>query len=275
MLPRELACNFHTHTTLCDGKNTPEEMAEEAVRLGMWGLGFSGHMDPDIHMDFPAYAARIRALREEYRGRLEIFLGTELDVLYDKALCAGAEYIIGSTHFLDVDSPIPMSVDNTEEMFLQLGREYFGGDFYRLAKRYYELEAKVFDVTGCTFVGHFDLVTRFNDHLRVIDEEDERYRNAALTCMEHLVRQGVPFEVNCGAFNRGRKKELYPSMFLLRKLSEFGGSIFLSSDAHDRALLTGGFEEALARIRACGFESVLVLKHGENGVETREVSVGK
>ena len=35
--------NFHTHTTFCDGENTPEELAVEALRLGCPAIGFSGH----------------------------------------------------------------------------------------------------------------------------------------------------------------------------------------------------------------------------------------
>ena len=35
--------NLHTHTTFCDGKNTPEEMVRAALSLGMDSLGFSGH----------------------------------------------------------------------------------------------------------------------------------------------------------------------------------------------------------------------------------------
>ena len=36
-----IKANFHTHTTMCDGKNTAEEMAERAVVLGFNQLGFS------------------------------------------------------------------------------------------------------------------------------------------------------------------------------------------------------------------------------------------
>ena len=157
--------NFHTHTIFCDGRDTAEAMADEAIRLGFSQLGFSGHMDPDIHMDINAYYKEIKRLREKYRGRLDILMGVELDNLYDPHVAEGAEYVIGSTHFLDIDSEIPMSVDNSEEMMETLCREYFGGDYYRLAKAYYELEAKVYDRLRCTFVGHFDLVVRFNDSM--------------------------------------------------------------------------------------------------------------
>ena len=35
--------NFHTHTILCDGKDEPEALVQEALRLGCPALGFSGH----------------------------------------------------------------------------------------------------------------------------------------------------------------------------------------------------------------------------------------
>ena len=35
--------DFHMHTTFCDGVNTPEEMVQAAIRLGMKRIGFSAH----------------------------------------------------------------------------------------------------------------------------------------------------------------------------------------------------------------------------------------
>jgi histidinol-phosphatase (PHP family) len=57
--------NFHTHTLFCDGKNTAEEMVQQALANGFEQLGFSGHMDPDIHMDIQAYYREIRRLQKE------------------------------------------------------------------------------------------------------------------------------------------------------------------------------------------------------------------
>ena len=257
--------NFHTHTLFCDGKNTAEEMVQQALANGFEQLGFSGHMDPDIHMDIQAYYREIRRLQKEYAGRLDILMGVELDNMYDPRCADEAEYIIGSTHFLDVDSEIPMSVDNTPEMMEQLCREFYGGDYYRLSRAYYELEAKVYDRLKCTFVGHFDLVTRFNDSMHFLDESDPRYYRPALEAMEYLVSEGLPFEINCGAYNRGRKEEMYPNRFLLKALRDMGGRILISSDAHQKELLSGGFDEAVRRAAACGFTHCLILKHDPAG----------
>lgn len=269
-----LKCNFHTHTTLCDGSDTPEDVVRTALDKGFLQLGFSGHMDPDIHMDWDAYVAEIGRLKEKYAARLDIIMGVELDNVYDPSCCPGAEYVIGSTHFLDVDYPVPLSVDNTPEMMVLLCNEFFGGDYLALSRAYYELEAQVADRLHCTWVGHFDLVTRFNDQLHFLDETDPAYLGPALEAMEYLVGEGVPFEINCGAVNRGRKKELYPRHELLRELRRMGGQIFISADAHQKELLDGAFDVAVATAIECGFTHVCYLAHNPFGeVEIRQLAL--
>ena len=259
-------CNYHTHTTLCDGADTPEDMVRAALAADMSHLGFSGHMDADIHMDWPAYVREVTRLRAAYAERIDILLGVELDCLYDPASCPGAEYVIGSTHFLDVDSPEPLSVDCSEGDLRRLCREYFAGDWLALCRAYYDLEAQVHERTDCTFVGHFDLVTRFNDVMGFVDEKSDAYLAPALEAMEYLARdRGVPFEINCGAYSRGRKCELYPRLELLRALHDFGGEIFVSSDAHSEDLLMGGFDAARDAAVECGFTHFNFLAHDDSG----------
>ena len=40
-----LKADFHTHTTYCDGKNTPAEMVKAAYDMGFTDFGISGHGD--------------------------------------------------------------------------------------------------------------------------------------------------------------------------------------------------------------------------------------
>ena len=91
-------------------------------------------------MDWDAYATAIRQLKDEYRGRMDILMGVELDTLYDPACCPGAEYRIGSTHFLDVDVPCETSVDWSVEKLETLCFEAFGGNWMALVRAYYELD---------------------------------------------------------------------------------------------------------------------------------------
>ena len=258
--------NYHTHTVFCDGVDTAEDMVLAAIELGFEHLGFSGHIDDFVCVDKEIYFAELTRLEEKYADRIEILRGIELDNLRGSAEADGAEYVIGSTHYLDLPPAEDgrLSVDGSAENIRRLAQEYFGGDYYRLARAYYEFEAQVYDRLHPTFIGHFDLITRFNDlpvqqggHF--LDEDDARYCMPAMEAMEYLAARGVPFEINCGAINRGRKREPYPQPRLLRALHDFGGEILISADAHQRELLNGGFDVALERARAAGFDHVNIL----------------
>ena len=42
--------NLHTHSTFCDGVNTPEEIVKSAVERGFSSVGFSGHGYTDFDL---------------------------------------------------------------------------------------------------------------------------------------------------------------------------------------------------------------------------------
>lgn len=285
----KLKANYHTHTTFCDGSDAAEAVVQEALRRGFTHLGFSGHMDPGVSMDYDAYAQEICRLQAAYRDRIDILRGAELDNVYDPSCVAGAEargsaeavpgaeFTIGSTHFVPVPGSSVWSasaafgthregsenwdligVDGDISLLHDQCRQYYGGDFYALSADYYRFEAMVAARLHPTFIGHFDLITRFNDLSRAdgghfLDETSDRYLLPARQAMEALVPYGLPFEINCGAVNRRRKKELYPRPELLRHLHTLGGEIVISADAHQKELLDGGFEEAMELARWAGF----------------------
>lgn len=272
-----LRANYHTHCTFCDGHDTAEEMLQAAIGRGFTHLGFSSHVDPDVPCDWEAYAAEVRRLRAAYAGRIDILLGAELDSLWGperEVRCPGAEYVIGSTHFLPVDEPPAGCIDWSPERLTELCGAYFHGDWYALVRAYYDFEARVFERTRCDFVGHFDLISGFNPVLHAFDESDPRYLGPALDAMEHLVAQGVPFEINCGSVNRGRKREPFPCRALLQALHDFGGEILINSDAHDAHLIDGGFSLAVELAKQCGFTHTNILAHDTDGaVELRQLAL--
>lgn len=249
----QIKANYHTHTTFCDGKNSPREMVEKAIELGFTHLGFSGHMDADIHMDLPQYTKEIRNLQIEYEDKIQILCGVEWDNLYDLNCTANMDYVIGSTHFLNVQYERPLSIDDTPEDVILLCNEFFGGDYYKLCKEYYQLEATIIDKYPCTFIGHFDLITKFNDLIHFVDQEDTRYLRYALEAMEYLVSKGVLFEINTRQSSRGR---LFPDGVLLKALHAFGGKIIVNSDAHTCSELDKGFDYALQKVKESGFTKI-------------------
>ena len=77
--------NLHTHTTYCDGDNTPEELVREAIKRGFSGIGFSGHsythFAPEDSMSVQgtySYIAHVNKLKKTYAKQIDIFLGLEV-----------------------------------------------------------------------------------------------------------------------------------------------------------------------------------------------------
>ena len=95
-----MRANYHTHSTWCDGRGTPREMAESAIAKGFDVLGFSSHaMLPQDDVDWvltpekaPRYAAEIRALAGEYAPRIRILCGVEADYVPGGAEPSRAAY---------------------------------------------------------------------------------------------------------------------------------------------------------------------------------------
>ena len=135
--------DFHTHTTYCDGKSTPREMVEAAYRMGLTDFGISGHADysmyePGFGMSdaiLASYKQELQKLKEEYAGKLNLYIGIELDVLGPRQQ---ADYAIGSTHSVLKNGQL-VCVDDTEEKLVQGVETLWNGDWYAFAKDYYEL----------------------------------------------------------------------------------------------------------------------------------------
>lgn len=269
-----LRADFHAHTTFCDGKNTPREMVEAAYRKGFTDFGLSGHadfscFDPGFGMSeekLGRYTQELLDLREEFAGRMNLYIGIELDIL---GPVQRAEYAIGSTHGVEKMGEY-VCVDDTEERLVDGVERLWGGDWYAFAQDYFELEAKVYERTKCDWVGHFDLLTKFNEGFKHFDETKDAYLEPALAAMRKLNAEGVPFEINTGAISRGYRTMPYPSKRLLRELYLMGGRIMVNSDSHSVDTIGFGFERALRLAAECGFERVCVLKKG-GGV--REVGI--
>jgi histidinol-phosphatase (PHP family) len=261
-------CDLHTHTVFCDGKNTPQEMAEAALGLGMTALGFSahGHTPEDLSYCIKKereeeYRAEILRLKEAYRGRLAIFLGCERDH------SAGVgdllvEYSLGACHYLRKNGRL-YPVDLSEKSLISAVHEGFGGDYYAAAEAYYASISELWRVTDCDIVAHFDLITKFNEGGALFDEGHRRYRAAASDALDSLLRDELFFEINTGAIARGYRKDPYPALPYLKRIRERGGRIVLSGDTHSAKALGLYYEAAVEYARAAGFRSAWTL--GDSG----------
>lgn len=252
--------NLHTHTVYDDGAGTPMEMAAAAVSAGLTGLGFSGHSVLPYENDWAMtersreeWLAKVRETKSAMSGRLEVFTGLEWDLL--SAPPEGYDYVIGSIHHLGPAAPY-LTVDESPEVTLRAITEVFGGDRDALAEAWF---AQYETLARCGFVdivGHFDLLTKFDEQPGIFDALSRRFREAAMDALELLCRADKIFEVNTGAIARGRRSVPYPSGELLRELKARGARVLVTSDAHSADAVACAFPQTEALLRETGFREL-------------------
>ena len=264
-------CSVHTHSALCDGKGTLAEMAAAAYAAGVRFFGASGHSHTPIPYDAgnvlpedPAeYRRQVLALRAEYEGRMEVLLGIEQDSCSAQSVPDWADYWIGSVHHLrDPETGAFHAVDWDAERLTAGRDQLFGGDMLALAEGYFRRVSAMADRRP-TILGHIDLVTKLNRGNAFFDEDDPRYRRAALEALHHADPDKTLLEINTGAISRGCRDTPYPALFLLREWRAMGGAVILTADAHSPETVVFGYDRAAELARAAGYrESVLLTRSG-------------
>ena len=251
--------DFHIHTTFCDGASTPEEMVQAAIAIGLKRLGFSGHAPyADDHGDFaikiadlPAYRAEIARLKEKYKDRITILCGIEQD-LFSMPMDAEYDYVIGSLHTVEGNGQV-FEVDCSPEEFKRAIDEGFDGDVYALCENYFERLSAVAEVLHPNIIGHFDLLTKFNEKHPMIDESHPRYIAAWQKALDELIPYGIPFEINSGAMSRNWRTAPYPAKPILQYIFQKGGRVVLNSDSHSMRTIAHCFDLSEAIAREVGF----------------------
>ena len=239
--------DFHVHTRFCDGKASPEEMVRAALDRGMTAIGFSGHSHTAFDESWcmsaagtQAYRAEIARLKEAYAERIAVCCGVEQD-LFSDAPTEGYAYVIGSVHYLHVGGAY-LPVDESAQHLRTAAARHFGGDLYAYAEEYYRHVERLPEATGCGVIGHFDLVTKFNEGGALFDERHPRYVAAWQHAADVLLQSGALFEINTGGIARAGRSAPYPAPPILDYLIARGARFLLSGDAHSPDGLRFGFE---------------------------------
>ncbi len=256
--------NLHTHSTYCDGRDTPREMVEAAIAKGFDSIGFSGHsytpfgeggsMPPEIT---EAYLREVCQLKQEYADRIQIFCGIEYE-MYSEVDTRPFDYAIGSVHCLKKPGGY-VDFDRKAEHVEHIIQEDFGGNGMAYALRYYEELAHLPEHGRFDIIGHFDLVSKHCEKRDFFDCQAPEYLSAAFEAARALAGKIPYFEVNTGAIARGYRTTPYPAIPILQELKRLGFEPVISSDCHNSKMLDCCFDEAERLLRECGFRHRFVL----------------
>ncbi len=271
--------NAHTHSTYCDGRNTPQEMLDQAKKLGFVSLGFSGHgyqgfdeahsMSPEIQQE---YIKCIRSLSDASSGDKSaprVWLGIEEDSLTPSAQRQqnrrDLDYVIVSTHYFTNDyGGQLLCVDAFPELLHRYVRETLDGDYLAMVRQYYDIHVNALLSARTDIIGHFDLIRIYAASHNLFDENCLEYRRIALDALERAFPCGGILEINTGAMARGYLDTPYPTRELLGAWHEMGGKITITSDCHFADKLDHAFSEATKLAKECGFTTAFRLGTGDD-----------
>lgn len=240
-----------------------EEMAEKALSLGLSGITFTEHLDPDypatpdglsFAVDLPSYKERLFQIKELYRGKLDIRFGIELGIQphlgeYFTKLTKDYpfDFIIGSSHVVHgLDPYYPGFFDTRDE---QEGyREYFASILENLA---------AWD--GMDVYGHIDYVVRYGPNKNKFYSY-QAHKDILDEILRTLISKGKGIELNTGGYHYGLG-EPNPCMDIIRRYKELGGEIItIGADAHTPEKIAFAFDKAAEVLSACGFRYYTIFK---------------
>ena len=248
--------DYHVHTYRC-GHAGGETRAyvERAVALGLAEIAFTDHVPlyflpgedpaPTLAMtraELPGYVDEVLALREEFRGRIDVLLGLEADyaeghedALREILALHDWDVVLGSVHWVAgawIDAPGAGKRHETE------GTAFLWREYYRLVQK--ACATGLFDV-----MTHFDLPKKFG-HLRPepLAPDEARAVDAARAA-------GVAVEISSAGL-RKPVGEIYPGPALLSRIAAAGLPVVVSSDAHAPAEVAWGRDAVLAAARSAG-----------------------
>jgi histidinol-phosphatase (PHP family) len=281
MNAQPLFSSMHTHTKFCDGKDDIETMCSAAYEKSLFAIGFSAHAPIDKQLGWETdwnmkssladeYAAQVLSAKERWRGKLNVFLGLEVDYIKGKRspldsdiINLNLDYIIGSVHYLFPENGAQaFTVDGSQEEFEKGLNEGFGDNAQRLMHSYYDAVAEMIQTGGFDIIGHADLIKKntFGKNLWRKEAEAERQKEIA----QMAAKAGLIFEVNTGGINRNKIQETYPSLSFLKIIKKFKVPVIITADAHCAKDLNGNYDIALRTLESAGIKEHLLLKEKTN-----------
>lgn len=218
--------NYHTHTARCrHASGSEEEYVLKAIESGLKVLGFSDHtpflfpgdyyshmrMYPDQLED---YVTSVLALKEKYKGKIDIRLGLEVEYYPDRMgglfqLIApyDIEYFILGQHWCGNEQNEPYNGRPTDDNALW--------------ERYCTQVIEGMKTGLFTYVAHPDLLYFTGDPVF--------YRQQAARLCQGAKQYDVPLEINLLGI---RSERHYPREDFWKIAGETGCKVVLGCDAH-------------------------------------------
>ena len=250
--------DMHTHSDNSpDGIHSPMYMCERAVDKGLRALAITDHCEIDKFFEqkyassvFHSYFETAKA-RRAFEGQLLVLIGLEIgqyssnpqlaDKIVDKY---PFDFILGSVH-----TPRGFNEDIKEIDYSKL-------DVYEFMNNYFDELAELASWRGCDSLAHITCPMRRIQGYYNINFDYDRVSESLDRLLTSIIKNNKALEVNTSGLRQDIGL-LMPEERIIRRYKELGGSyVAIGSDSHTVNDVGAGIEEAMAVIKACGFDKI-------------------
>jgi len=259
--------NFHTHSGFDDGKGELEKYIEEAIGRGLGALGFSAHAPLGEGGDWcipknelQAYCRKVKQLKEQYKNKIDIYLGLEADYIPNVTENFSAlkkdndlEYLIGSIHL--VKNPKTGSlwfIDGPEAGYKKGLDKVFDNDAKSAVEAFYAQSCQMIQEEKPDIIGHLDKIKMHNKE-RYFSEHEKWYQDSVNTLLKVIADSNTIVEVNTRGKYTGKTDVFFPSKGILEKCYMYNIPVMVNTDAHAPEQVNELFDEAIAMLRDIGY----------------------
>ncbi|GIP30014.1 histidinol-phosphatase [Paenibacillus sp. J23TS9] len=254
--------DLHTHHNRCGhAHGSIRDYINAAVEKGMPYIGISDHTplfaetddhpSPEASMaksEFPEYIREVLALKQEFAGQIEVFLGVEADFLpdhvdlYRSILHAYPfDYIIGSVH--DFDGVSLYDTRHWEQLSPE-GKLELKNSYYSYIAQ--SAKSGLYDI-----LGHVDALNRYFPGYDKLRTEMADYT------LSTIAAHDIVIEINSS-------DELWvPDGWLLERALHFGVKVTFGSDAHEPSSVGEYFNEIRKHLIEIGYREWAIFKNRE------------
>lgn len=266
--------NYHSHSNFCDGSDKPELYIKNAIAKKMPAYGFSSHAPINFETywcipdsDLEKYLKEVSDIKRKYASKIQVYIGLEIDYIPNFAgrkqhileNCQ-LDYFIGSIHFINQFSDgSHWSIDDSRETFTKGLKEIFNNNFKKAAEKFYENTCQMLIEDKPNIIGHFDKIKMYNTDNKYFSENDKWYKKQVDNALKTIKQTGSIIEINTRGYYRYGQTDLYPSVWIIKKMLELNIPMVLNSDSHAPDEITSGFKYAAIELKNIGVNELWVL----------------
>lgn len=251
--------DFHMHTEFSTDSESPvRSMLDAALKKGLTSVCITDHLDLDypddeelgpepFQLDLKKYITMLTRMREEYRGKLNVYIGVELGLqphlgkAYEELTGQFPfDFVIGSLHL----------VHGMDPYYGKIFEGKSDADVYREA--FQETNRCLEKVSSFDVLGHLDYVVRYGKH-KAQEYSYRKFSDEIDEILKKVISGGKGLEMNMGGIKYGLGFA-NPHPDVLKRYRELGGEIVtVGADAHKPEHIAYDFAEAGDILKACGF----------------------